>query len=637
MSDIAVLILMGSDSDAPVMQAAVDVLREFQIPCEMTVASAHRSPERVMRLVGEAPGRGVRVFIVGAGAAAHLAGVVAAHTTLPVIGVPIDSSALKGLDALLSTVQMPPGVPVATVSIGSPGATNAGVLAAQILAVGDPAMADRLAAVQAETRTEGRGGGGQAGGCAGPLRVSPAARRRRRALCGLGPFRARRRRRDRDPHMRYSIVTFGCRVNQADSLRIEEDLRTRGGVQCAPEDADVVVVNTCSVTASADQGARQAIRRIARVNAGARVVVTGCYATRAASEVGGLAAEVRVVRNRDKERLVSDLLGETTAARYGAGEGACGAALEPGLMGRTAFTLRVQTGCEERCAYCIIPATRGRGRSLPIDAVLREVRRVAASGFREVAVTGVHLGSYGRDLQPAVSLRDLLCALQEAGGDLVFRVSSLEPMDCTAEIVELIAASGGRFAPHFHLPLQHASDRMLERMRRPYTAADYRRTVDAILDRLPHASIGSDLIVGFPGETDRDFGANLEYLPGSGLTHLHVFPYSDRPGTAATAMGDKVDGAVIRERGAKLRGIGADLSRRFRASQSGSVRPGLTLEDGTLVVTDNFLKLRIAPGLRRNERVVVRVGDGVAEVVRVASVRAAARPAVPVLPSLNPS
>ena len=146
MSDISVLILMGSDSDAPIMQSAVDVLREFQIACEMTVASAHRSPERVMRLVSEAPGRGVKVFIVGAGAAAHLAGVVAAHSTLPVIGVPIDSSALKGLDALLSTVQMPPGVPVATVSIGKPGATNAGVLAAQIIGVGDKAMADKVAA-----------------------------------------------------------------------------------------------------------------------------------------------------------------------------------------------------------------------------------------------------------------------------------------------------------------------------------------------------------------------------------------------------------------------------------------------------------------------------------------------------------
>jgi phosphoribosylamine---glycine ligase len=144
MNDIKVLILMGSDSDAPVMQGTVDILREMEIPCEMTVASAHRSPERVMRLVREAPGRGVKVFVVGAGAAAHLAGVVAAHTSLPVIGVPIDSSALKGLDALLSTVQMPPGVPVATVSIGKPGATNAGVLAAQILGLSDPKIAAQL-------------------------------------------------------------------------------------------------------------------------------------------------------------------------------------------------------------------------------------------------------------------------------------------------------------------------------------------------------------------------------------------------------------------------------------------------------------------------------------------------------------
>lgn len=150
MKTISVLILMGSDSDAPVMQGAADILDELQVPWTMTVASAHRSPERVMRLVSEAPGRGVKVFIIGAGAAAHLAGVVAAHTTMPVIGVPIDSSALKGLDALLSTVQMPPGVPVATVSIGKPGATNAGVLAAQILAVGDPALAERIVTYKAK-------------------------------------------------------------------------------------------------------------------------------------------------------------------------------------------------------------------------------------------------------------------------------------------------------------------------------------------------------------------------------------------------------------------------------------------------------------------------------------------------------
>jgi threonylcarbamoyladenosine tRNA methylthiotransferase MtaB len=406
--------------------------------------------------------------------------------------------------------------------------------------------------------------------------------------------------------VKYSIVTFGCRVNQADSLRIEEDLRARGGVASASADADLVVVNTCSVTASADQGARQSIRRIARDNPSARIVVTGCYATRRSDEVAALPNVIRVVRNSDKDRLVEI----TTAERFGQGGGACGAPLEPGLAGRTAFTLRVQTGCEERCSYCIIPSTRGAGRSMPVEDVLRDVRRVAAAGFKEVALTGVHLGSYGRDLSPGASLPQLLRTLEGCDVDLTFRISSLEPMDCTPEIVGIVARSGGRFAPHFHLPLQHASDRMLARMRRPYSLAYYRELTSSIVEHLPHASIGTDMIVGFPGETEEDFDATLSYLPGAPLSHLHVFPYSDRPGTAASALPEKVAGSVIRERSARIRALGAGLSERFRANQIGTRRPALTLDDGTLVVTDNFLKLRIAPGFERNRRVVVIVNDG---------------------------
>jgi threonylcarbamoyladenosine tRNA methylthiotransferase MtaB len=402
--------------------------------------------------------------------------------------------------------------------------------------------------------------------------------------------------------MKYSIVTFGCRVNQADSLRMEEEFHAHGAVGSSTSDADVVVVNTCSVTATADQGARQTIRRIARDNPSSRIVVTGCYATRCEDEVRALPNVVRVIRNADKERLV-----ESFAERFADGDGPCGAAIEPGVAGRTAFTLRVQTGCEEPCSYCIIPSTRGRGRSVPIPAVMREVARVTDAGFKEIALTGVHLGSYGRDLAPRSTLLELLRALDRLAFDVVFRVSSLEPMDCTSGLVELIAASGGRFAPHFHLPLQHCSDRMLAAMCRPYTLNDYRRLVDVIHDRLPHASIGSDMIVGFPGERDADFDANLAYLPASPLTHLHVFPYSDRRGTAASVMQGKVDGPVTRERGVRLRAIGAELTRRFHASQQGTVRPGLTLEDGTLVVTDNYLKVRIPPGLARNERVNVRI------------------------------
>jgi threonylcarbamoyladenosine tRNA methylthiotransferase MtaB len=414
--------------------------------------------------------------------------------------------------------------------------------------------------------------------------------------------------------VKYSIVTFGCRVNQADSLNIEEELRARGGVAAPPADADLVVVNTCSVTASADQGARQTIRRIARDNPSAEIVVTGCYATRRPDEVSALPNVIRIVPNGEKERLV-----ETTAERFGGGDGACGAPLEPGIAGRTAFTLRVQTGCEERCSYCIIPSTRGAGRSVPIAGVLREVERVAAAGFREIALTGVHLGSYGRDLSPATSLPRLLRALEEMSIDVTFRISSLEPMDCTPEVVAIVAESGGRFAPHFHLPLQHVSDRMLGLMRRPYAFAAYRDLVESIAGRLPYASIGSDMIVGFPGETDADFEASLSYLPRSPISHLHVFPYSDRPGTAASAMPSKTPGAVIRERAAQLRAAGAALSRRFRDRQIGSVRPGLTLDDGTTVVTDNFLKLKIGPGLERNQRVDVRVdGDTQGTVVAIA-------------------
>jgi threonylcarbamoyladenosine tRNA methylthiotransferase MtaB len=455
--------------------------------------------------------------------------------------------------------------------------------------------------------------------------------------------------------MKYALVTFGCRVNQADSLRLEEDLRASGAEEAASADADLVIVNTCSVTATADQGARQTIRRIARENPRARIVATGCYATRCEEDVAALPNVVRVVRNDEKLTFLRDAGPERPGLHVvpagperpglqvvpagperpglhvvpagperpglqlrradlsgpphvlsGPPSGPCGKAIEPGIAGRTAFTIRAQTGCEERCAFCIIPKTRGASRSLPIDVLVGEVRRVAAAGFKEVAIAGVHLGSYGRDLGPRASLLGLLRALDAVDADVTYRISSLEPMDCTRPIVDLVAGSG-RFLPHFHLPLQHASDRVLAAMRRPYTLDYYRRLVDAIHARLPHVAIGSDMLVGFPGETDEDFARNLAYLPSSPLTHLHVFPYSDRPGTEATQFRHKVPPAVIRDRGAELRRIGGELAARFRASQIGTVRPGLTLEDGTLVVTDNYLKVKVPAGLRRNIRVRVRI------------------------------
>jgi len=402
--------------------------------------------------------------------------------------------------------------------------------------------------------------------------------------------------------MKYSIRTFGCRVNQADSFEIEDRLRESGGVEAGIDEADLVIVNTCTVTGAADQGARRFIRGIARRNASARIVVTGCYATREPDALASMPGVIRLVSNRHKEQFLHDLCGPDA-------EAACGTALEPGVLGRTAYPLRVQTGCEEHCAFCVVPSTRGPSRSRPVAEVLAEVARLAGAGYKELWLVGVHLGSYGRDLTPPASLLELLRALAGAPGDIAFRVSSLEPMDCPREIVDLVARSG-RFAPHFHLPLQHGSDRMLAAMRRPYTTGDFRELVGHIRARIPHASIGTDLIVGFPGESDADAEAGEAAVANLPLSYLHVFPYSDRPGAAASGMTPKVAPAILKARAARLRDVGARLTARFIRSQVGRPRPGLTLDDGTTVLTDNFLKVAIPPGLARNTRVRVRIDTG---------------------------
>jgi threonylcarbamoyladenosine tRNA methylthiotransferase MtaB len=399
-------------------------------------------------------------------------------------------------------------------------------------------------------------------------------------------------------------------VNQADSLTFEGELRARGATSVPAHEADVVIVNTCSVTASADQGARQTIRRIVRDNPRVRIVVTGCYATRRPEEVASLPNVLRVIPNTLKDALageVADAFGLTTRERFAGGDGPCGGSLEPGVAGRTALTLRVQTGCDQECSYCIIPATRGTARSRPLASVLEDIRRAVAAGYKEVAITGVHLGSYGRDLEPAASLDALVQRLAEWPDEgVLFRISSLEPMDCSDAIVTAAAASS-RIAPHFHLPLQHGSDRILAAMRRPYTATAYRRLVEGIRERIPDASIGSDLIAGFPGETAADATALVALLEVLPLTHLHVFPYSDRPGTRAAALGDKVGGAEIRARAAAVRAVGRALTLRFHRSQLGASRRALTVDDGSMVVTDNYLKLPIEPALARNQWVSVRV------------------------------
>jgi threonylcarbamoyladenosine tRNA methylthiotransferase MtaB len=404
--------------------------------------------------------------------------------------------------------------------------------------------------------------------------------------------------------VKYAVVTFGCRVNQADSLGVEAALSAAGATAVSSDQADVVLVNTCSVTASADQGARQTIRRIHRENPGARIVVTGCFASRAAEDVAALPGVTAVVPNTAKAALAGTLL---PLLDLPPGDGPCGRLPGPGLMGRTAWTLRVQTGCDEPCSYCIIPKTRGTSRSRTLDDVLDELRRVVEAGYKEVALTGVHLGAWGRDLAVPRALVDLLAALAAEPGAFRVRVSSLEPMDCTPAVLDVIAGHPHRFAAHLHLPLQHAANDLLAAMRRPYTIERFAALVDAVRRRMPDAAIGSDLIVGFPGETDAQADALATYLETSPLTHLHVFPYSDRPGTEAEALPGKVHGAVVKTRAQRLREVSRTLATRFRASQTGRVRPALTIDDGRIAVTDNYLRVPVPAGRARNEWIDVVV------------------------------
>jgi threonylcarbamoyladenosine tRNA methylthiotransferase MtaB len=410
--------------------------------------------------------------------------------------------------------------------------------------------------------------------------------------------------------VKYSVVTFGCRANQADACELDRALQAEGGEACDPGSADVIVVNTCSVTAAADQHARQAIRRLARGNPRASLVVTGCYATRQPGELVALPGVHRVVSNADKAvlpRLVRD--GQPRSASEDVFRSNL-AVTAPGFRGRTVHLLRAQTGCDSRCSYCVVPTTRGSSRSTPMGSVLHEAVRAVDAGFKELLLTGVHLGSYGRDLEPQRSLDALLTSLDALAGVFRVRLSSLEPMDVTPAVEELLTVSR-RFAPHLHLPLQHGSDRVLARMRRPYRLDDYACLATRLRGRRPDAALGADVIVGFPGESAEDFQLTLDYLADSPLSYVHVFPYSDRPGTEAFGYEPKTPPGEIATRMKALEAVARRLRARFRAGQVGATREALTLHDGTLALTDNYLKVRIPAGRRRNEWVTVRIeADG---------------------------
>jgi threonylcarbamoyladenosine tRNA methylthiotransferase MtaB len=439
------------------------------------------------------------------------------------------------------------------------------------------------------------------------------------------------------PMPSFSIENFGCRATEADAAALRRELLAGG---LTPADghasAEVVVLNTCTVTAAADAQARDTVRKIHRANPAARIVVTGCYAQRAPDELAALDGVALVIGNSHQSQIpglvrglgspaagapsdfvpLARLNGDAMSLARGPAKILTGdifaqtgvniplsAAADPSSLDRTRPILKIQDGCNNRCSYCVIPLVRGRSRSLAPDAVIDEVRRLVKSGAREIVLSGINLGSYGRDLSPRAALADVVGRILDETDLEHLRFSSIEPQDVTEDFVALVASSA-RLAPHFHVPLQSGSDRILRAMHRWYRAGHYAERVELIRRLLPDAAIGADVIVGLPGETDSDFETTARFIAGLPFTYLHVFSFSERPGTAAAEFraarfGAAVPAHILRERARALRALGQEKAAAFRAAQSGRILRALTLarsgQDWTAALTGNYLKVRV-PG-----------------------------------------
>jgi threonylcarbamoyladenosine tRNA methylthiotransferase MtaB len=429
----------------------------------------------------------------------------------------------------------------------------------------------------------------------------------------------------------FFIEQFGCRATQADGAALERQLLQRGCTSASEiASADIVVVNTCTVTASADAQARDAIRKLHGANPKVRVIVTGCYAQRAPEEVSQLPGVAWVVGNSHKPQI-PDLI-EALSSRQNSspssgflplsaitpasvppsrdrGQILVGDIFEQNTLlttpvfggeeNHTRPTLKIQDGCNSRCSFCVIPFVRGRSRSLPPEEVLRELRRLSEAGYREIVLSGINLGTYGRDLSPRVYFEGLLRRILDETSVGRLRISSIEPMDVTRDLVELFASTE-RIARHFHMPLQSGSNRILAAMHRWYRTEHYARRVELIRERLPHAAIGADVIAGFPGETEEDHAATLIFIDALPFTYLHVFSYSKRPGTKAASLPNQVPGAITKRRARALRALSERKAAAFRQSQLGRELRVITLrqEEGrasftTPALSGNYLKVRV--------------------------------------------
>lgn len=415
-------------------------------------------------------------------------------------------------------------------------------------------------------------------------------------------------------------VTLGCKLNFAETSTVARLMADHGISRVhAGDRADIVVVNTCSVTAEADKKCRQAIRHAARRHPGAAIIVTGCYAQLRPDEVAAIPG-VAIVAGNDRKGLLTEYLDNWLAERRARSYVTPAddiTSFTPSCSrgDRTRYFLKVQDGCDYRCSYCTIPMARGRSRSASIAEIVGQAREVAAKGGREIVITGVNIGDFGRRAGHGETFFDLCRALDDVDGIERYRISSIEPNLLTDPLIEWLAGESRRFMPHFHIPLQSGSDAVLRLMGRRYTTDLFRHKIEEIRRLIPDAFIGVDLITGARGETPELFEDSREFVDSLDISRLHVFPYSERRGTRALGLDAVVVPEAEKHRRARaMIALSEAKLRRFSERFTGAVRPVLLehiADDGSVAgFTDNYLRVELpdAAGHASGDIVGVRLG-----------------------------
>ncbi len=402
--------------------------------------------------------------------------------------------------------------------------------------------------------------------------------------------------------LKVAFYTLGCKVNQNDSASLASLFRDKGyQIVSFESGADIYIINTCSVTGVSDRKSAQTIRRATGLRPGAVIVVTGCYAQMAPREVAGIPGVNLVIGMADRPRIV-ELVEEYIASRQNRlvvkddAEAPFWSSGNPETTDRTRAMLKIEEGCEQFCSYCIVPYTRGRVRSQPPDLVKEDIKRFLGRDFKEIVLTGIHLGSYGKDL--GITLADLLRELITLPGDFRIRMGSIEPHDLDDALIGIMTA-GEKICPHLHIPLQSGCDRILQQMNRGYDTAYYAELLRKIRQQNPLMAIGTDLIVGFPGETESDFEETRRFISAQSFSRIHVFRFSPRPGTKAAGLPGRVPKKIQQSRSGEIQEIAAASSLAYARKFSGNPVQVLFEEpqaDGYLGLSGEYLKVWVQTG-----------------------------------------